>query len=130
VPASECLVAIETTYNLLVDFLFEHEYVIHIVPPQATNAYRNRQRSSGAHTDGSDAALLASIMRTDRDSHRCLSPNMPLTQQMLAQVRLIETLRRSIQRQENQLWAWFSSPMLGPKTPLQTQVGFRYARYA
>jgi transposase len=103
VPASECLVAIETTHNLLVDFLLEHDYVVYIVPPQATNAYRNRQRSSGAHTDESDAALLASIMRTDRDSHRRLSPNTPLTQQMLVQVRLIETLRRSIQRQENQL---------------------------
>ena len=103
VPASECSVAIETTYNLLVDFLSEHNYVIYLVPPQATNAYRNRQRSSGAHTDGSDAALLASIIRTDRDSHRCLRPNTPLTQRMLAQVRLIETLRRSIQRQENQL---------------------------
>jgi len=103
VPASECLVAIETSHNLLVDFLLEHDYVVYVVPPQATNAYRNRQRSSGARTDGSDAALLASIMRTDRDSHRRLSPNTPLTQQMLAQVRLIETLRRSIQRQENQL---------------------------
>ena len=103
VPASECLVAIETTHNLLVDFLLEHDYVVYVVPPQATNAYRNRQRSSGAHTDGSDAALLASIMRTDRDSHRYLTPNTPLTQQMLVQVRLIETLRRSIQRQENQL---------------------------
>ena len=103
VPAGECLVAIETTHNLLVDFLLEHDYVVYIVPPQATNAYRNRQRSSGAHTDESDAALLASIMRTDRDSHRRLSPNTPLTLQMLVQVRLIETLRRSIQRQENQL---------------------------
>lgn len=104
-PARECTVAIETTYNLLVDFLLDRGYVVHIVPPQATNGYRNRQRSSGAHTDGSDAALLASIMRTDRDSHRRLRPNEPLTQQMLAQVRLIETLRRSIQRQENQLRA-------------------------
>jgi transposase len=103
VPAGECLVAIETTHNLLVDFLLEHEYVVYIVPPQATNAYRNRQRSSGAHTDSSDAALLASILRTDRDSHRRLRPNTPLAQQMLAQVRLLETLRRSIQRQENQL---------------------------
>ena len=103
VPASECLVAIETTHNLLVDFLLEHDYVVYIVPPKATNAYRNRQRSSGAHTDGSDAALLAGIMRTDRDSHRRLSPNESLTQQMLVQMRLIETLRRSIQRQENQL---------------------------
>ena len=67
-----------------------------IPPTQATKGYRNRQRSSGAHDD-SDAALLASIMRTDRESHRRLRPNLALTQQLLAQVRLIEILRRSIQ---------------------------------
>jgi transposase len=49
--------------------------------------------------------LLASILLTDRDSHRLWRPNEPLTQEMLAQVRLIETLRRSIQRQRSQLRA-------------------------
>lgn len=105
VPVAECLVAIETTYHLVVDFLAEHRYIVYIIPPQATNGYRNRQRSSGAHTDASDAALLASILRTDRDSHRCWRPNKPVTQHLLAQVRLIETLRRSIQRQSSQLRA-------------------------
>lgn len=105
VPPQECLVAIESAYNLLVDFLLEHSYAVYIIPPQATDAYRNRQRSSGAHTDRSDAALLASILRTDRASHRLLHPNTPLTQQLAVQVRLIETLRRAIQRQENQLYA-------------------------
>jgi len=105
VSAGDCPVGIETTYNLVVDFLLEHDYPVYIVPPQATNGYRNRQRSSGAHDDDSDAALLASIMRTDRESHRRLRPNLALTQQILAQVRLIEILRRSIQRQSNQLRA-------------------------
>jgi transposase len=105
VPATECLVAIETAYNLLADFLLDHDYPVYIISPQATDGYRNRQRSSGAHDDDSDASLLASILRTDRDSHRRLRPNSPLTQQLLAQVRLIETLRRSIQRQSNQLRA-------------------------
>jgi transposase len=105
VPASECLVAIETEYNLVVDFLLDRSYVVYIVPPQATQGYRNRQRSSGAHTDKSDAALLADILRTDRDSHRRLRPNHPRTQQLLAQLRLIEALRNSIQRQCNQLRA-------------------------
>lgn len=105
VPACECLVAIETAYNLLVDFLVDHGYVVYIIPPQATKGYRNRHRSSGAHTDDSDAALLASILITDRDSHRRWRPNTPLTQQMAALVRLIETLRRSIHRQSNQLRA-------------------------
>jgi len=105
VPAGDCPVGIETTYNLVVDFLLEHDYPVYIVPPQATNGYRNRQRSSGAHDDDSDAALLASIMRTDRESHRGVRPNLALTQQLLAQIRLIEILRRSIQRQSNQLRA-------------------------
>jgi transposase len=96
VPAVECPVAIETSYHLVVDFLLDHGYVVYIIPPQATKSYRNRHRSSGAHTDKSDAALLASILLTDRDSHRLWRPNEPLTQEMLAQVRLIETLRRSI----------------------------------
>ena len=105
VPPRQCIVAIETTYNLMVDFLVERGYMVYIIPPQATKGYRNRKHSSNAHTDASDAALLASIMRTDRDSHRRLLPNSPLTQQILAQVRLIELLRCSIQRQENQLGA-------------------------
>ena len=105
VPAGECVTGIETSYNLLADFLLARGYTVYIVPPAATNGYRNRQGLSGAHTDDSDAALLASIMRTDRDSHRRLRPNKPLTRRMLAQVRLIENLRCSIQRQENQLRA-------------------------
>ena len=103
VPAEDCPVAIETAYNLVVDFLLDHGYPVYIIPPQATNSYRNRTRSSRAHDDDSDAALLAGILRTDRDSHRRWRPNSPLTQRILAQVRLIETLRRSIHRQTMQL---------------------------
>jgi transposase len=105
VPAGECLVAIETAYNLLVDFLLDRGYVVYLVPPQATRGYRNRRSSTGAHTDDSDAALLSSILHTDLDSHHRIQPNSPLTQQILAQVRLIDLLRRSIQRQGNQLRA-------------------------
>jgi len=108
IPASECLVAIETAHNLVVDFLLDCGYVVYIIPPQATEGYRNRTRSSGAHTDDSDAALLAGILITDRDSHRRWRPNSALTQQMAAQVRLVETLRRTIHRQCSQLRATLS----------------------
>lgn len=104
-PASECAVAIETAHNLLVDFLFDRGYPVYIISPAATKGFRNRQRQSGARDDESDAALLAGILRTDRDSCHLWQPNEPLTQQLLAQVRLIETLRRAMQRQEGQLRA-------------------------
>jgi len=77
VAMSECLVAIEMAHHLVVDYLLEQEYVVYLIPPGTTDAYRNRQRSSGAHDDGSDAALLASILRTDRASHRVWRPNNP-----------------------------------------------------
>ena len=105
VPATDCLVAIETSYNLLVDYLLDCDYVVYLIPPQATDGYRTRQRSSGARTDETDAAVLTKALRTDRDCHRRLRPNSALSQQILAQVRLIEALRRSIQRQSNQLRA-------------------------
>jgi hypothetical protein len=105
VPAIECLVAIETAYNLLVDFLLDRGYTVYLIPPQAPKGYRNRQRSTDAHTDDTDAALLSSILHTDLESHRRLQPNSALTQQILAQVRLIDLLRCSSQRQANQLRA-------------------------
>jgi transposase len=104
-PSTDCLVAIETSHNLLVDYLLDRDYVVYLIPPQATDGYRTRRRSSGARTDETDAAVLAKALRTDRDCHRRLRPNSTLTQQILAQVRLIEVLRRSIQRQSNQLRA-------------------------
>ena len=131
VPASDCPVAIETSYNLVVDFLLEHDYPVYLVPPQATEGYRNRQRSSGAHDDDSDAALLADILRTDRESHRRLRPNTALTQQILAQVRLIEILRRSIQRQSNQLRAVLRrtyAPAVGLFSDLTAPITLQFLR--
>jgi transposase len=105
VPSADCLVAIETSHNLLVDYLQDRGYVVYLIPPRATDGYRSRQRTSGARTDETDAAVLAKALRTDGDCHRRLQPNSALTQRILAQVRLIEVLRRSIQRQSNQLRA-------------------------
>ncbi|HEY6074413.1 MAG TPA: transposase [Anaerolineales bacterium] len=129
VSASACPVAIETAHNLLVDYLLDREYPVYLVPPRATAGYRNRQRSSGAHDDDSDAALLASIMRTDRESHRRWLPHQPLTQQLAARVRLIETLRRSIQRQANQLQALLLRTYptaLGLFSELTTQIALQF----
>jgi transposase len=103
--ASDCMVAIETSYNLLVDYLLDRDYIVYLIPPQITDHYRGRRRSSGARTDESDAAILAKALRVDREYHQRLRPNLALTQQILAQVRLVETLRRTIQRQTNQLRA-------------------------
>jgi transposase len=74
------LVAIETSHNLLVDYLLDRDYVVYLIPPQATDSYRTRRRSSGARTDEADAAVLARALRTDHDYHRRLRPNSTQTQ--------------------------------------------------
>jgi hypothetical protein len=74
IPAQQCVVAIETESTLLVDFLLERGYVIYIIPPHATNAYRQIEKLSIAHNDQSDAALLAWVARVDRRRHRRLRP--------------------------------------------------------
>lgn len=105
VSAAESPVAIETSYNPIVDFLLDYGYPIYIIPPQATAGYRTRHRLSGARTDPSDAYVLADALRTDRARLRRLQPNLPLTQHLAAQVRLIQLLKRSLQRHANQLRA-------------------------
>ncbi len=41
-PATECVVGIETSHHLLVDFLLDQGYLVYLIPPRATQAYRHR----------------------------------------------------------------------------------------
>ena len=63
-PAN-CLVAIETAHNLLVDYLHDQGYTLYILAPSLVRSNRGRQGSSGAKDDDRDALLLADILRTD-----------------------------------------------------------------
>jgi transposase len=105
VSATECWVAIETAHNLLVEFLVEQGYVVYVIPPHVTHAQRQRYHASQAHTDDSDAALLARLLWTDREHYQPLRSDTQLTQHLRAQMRLVEQLRRAIHRQHNQLRA-------------------------
>ena len=62
---ADCLIAIETSDNLLVDFLLSRRYTLYIVAPIIVKHNRGRQGSSGAKDDDRDAQLLADILRTD-----------------------------------------------------------------
>ena len=64
-PAN-CLIAIETSHNLLVDYLQSRGYTLYIVAPSVVSSNRGRQGGSGAKDDDRDAQLLADILRTDR----------------------------------------------------------------
>ena len=105
VAPAECWVAIETAHNLLVEYLVEQGYVVYVIPPHVTHAQRQRYPASHAHTDDSDAALLARLLWTDRERYQPLRSDTQLTQHLRAQMRFVEQLRRAIHRQHNQLRA-------------------------
>jgi transposase len=89
VPAAACVVALETAQNLLIDYLWEHDYQqIYVVPPHVVKSVRGRYGQSQAHTDASDSFLLADLLRTDRARLRPWHPDSVPTRQLRAFVSL------------------------------------------
>lgn len=102
----ECLVALETAHNLLIDFLWARGYTqVYVVPPSVTKSQRKRYRQSGAYTDTDDAYLLADLLRTDKHRLQPWQPDLPLTQEMRAKVSLHLHLTRMKVRLTNRLRA-------------------------
>lgn len=106
VAAPECFVGLETAHNLLIDYLWAQGYSqVYVVPPSVVKSSRGRYRWSGARTDGSDARLLADLLRTDRHRLQPWFPDRLLTRQLRAKVGLYFHLVRSGLQLRNRLRA-------------------------
>lgn len=106
VAPEACLVALETAHNLLIDYLWAHHYQqVYVVPPNVVKSSRGRYCQTGAHTDQTDAYLLANLLRTDRHRLQPWHPDSLLTQQMRAKVSLYRHLNPNINRLSNRLRA-------------------------
>jgi transposase len=87
VSAADAFVGIETSYNVLIDYLWDRSYQqVYIVPPILVKSERQGQRPSGAHTDQSDARLLAELVRDKRGRLQLWKPDSALTRQLRASV--------------------------------------------
>jgi len=101
----DCLIGIETTNNMLVDYLWPRQYRLYILAPTVVKSSRGRQRTSAARDDDSDAALLADILRTDRQQLIPWQPDGELVCQMRALISFIDDLTASIVQYSNRLRA-------------------------
>ncbi len=129
-PAN-CLVAIETAHNLLVDYLHDLGYTLYILAPSLVSSNRGRQGSSGAKDDDRDALLLAEILRTDLGRLIPWQPDGPLVRQMRTMLTWVDQLTKSIVRQRNRLRAnllRFYPQALDAFGNLQTQFSLRFLR--
>jgi transposase len=106
VTAADCLVGLETAHNLLLDFLWDHDYQhIYVIPPWVVKSSRGRYGHSGARDDTLDAQLLADLLRTDRARLQPWQPDSQLTRQIRARVGFISFLTHSANRTHNRLRA-------------------------
>ena len=102
----DCLIALETAHNLLIDFLWARGYSqLFVVPPRVTKSRRPSYSLANAHTDQSDAFLLADLLRSDLHRLSPWRPDSPLTQEIRAKVSLIHHLTRTSVRFSNRLRA-------------------------
>lgn len=101
--APNCLIAIETSHNLLVDYLAGCGYTLYIIAPSVVASNRGRQGSSGAKDDDRDAQLLADILRTDRGRLIPWQADDPLTCQMRTLLSSVDDLTAMIIAQHNRL---------------------------
>jgi transposase len=103
---ADCLVALETAHNLIIDFLWDHGYPqVYVIPPSVITGSRGRYGQSGARDDRRDSRLIADVLRTDRARLQPWHPDSLLTRQIRAKVSLIDYLTRSKIRLSNRLRA-------------------------
>lgn len=128
----ECLVALETAHNLLIDFLWSHDYTqVYVVPPSVVKSSRGRFGSSGARTDASDAHLLADLLRTDRARLHPWHPDSLLTRQLRAKIGFVHHLTRQCVRLSNRLRAVlvrYYPAALHVFSDLTTQIALEFIR--
>jgi len=106
VAASECWVGLETAHNLAIDFLWARGYhQVFVIPPNAVKSARGRYRQTNAHTDRSDAYVIADMLRTDQARLQPWHPDGDVTQQLRAKVSLVLHLTHTIRRLDNRLQA-------------------------
>jgi transposase len=132
VAASDSVIGIETASTLLIDFLWDHGYdTVYIVPPLLVKTRRRGVHPSGAHTDESDAALLADIVREKPKDLPLWKPDRALTRQIRAVVSLRLFLVIQVVRTRNRLASVlerYYPAALCVFSDIQTQTALQFVR--
>ena len=128
-PPEQCLVGIETSSNLIIDFLEPKPYATYVIPPNKVASSRGRFSSSGRRNDRSDAHLLADMLRTDQHRFTPWRADGEVVNQMRTSLRLIDDLTQSITRYSNRLRAALlrAYPLtVDLFSDLTTQIGLQF----
>ena len=100
---SELWAAIERPDGRVVDFLLDPGVLVYPINPQALDRARDRYRGSTSKSDGFDAHVLASFLRTDQAHLQALQPSSEAAQELKLLTRDDSRLVREQTRLVNQL---------------------------
>jgi hypothetical protein len=100
---TEVVVAVESSHGLLVHALVGSGYAVYPINPRVAARYRERDSVAGVKSDRRDAAVLANLVRTDRDRHRRLAGDSEAAQEIRARARAHLRALRTLVRLRNHL---------------------------
>jgi transposase len=104
VSAAECIVGIESSYLLLVDWLWNCGYSqLYVIPPNMTRSRQKSYSQSGARTDSRDGYLIANLLRTDRHLLHPWRPDSAQIQELRGYISLRMQLVQERLREQNRL---------------------------
>ena len=103
ISPNSCLVGIETAHDILVDFLLSCQYQVYVIAPSIVNSSRGRFGSSGAHSDKTDARLIAELLRTDQARFAPWRPDSTILTQIKVRMSHIDSLTKTIIQHNNRL---------------------------
>jgi transposase len=113
--AAEVIVGIETDHGPWVTALIAAGYAVFPVNPLQASRYRERHGVSGAKSDGSDAHMLADMVRTDSHQLRPAAGDSPEAEGIKVLARTHKTLiwerTRAVQRLRHQLREYFPAAL-------------------
>ncbi len=108
-PPVELKIAIERPSGLLVDTLVEAGFIVVPIHPNVVKSCRSRYSTVHAKTDGSDAYLLADLLRTDGHRFEALQPECDAVRALRALSRTRDDLVAERVALANQLRALLES---------------------
>ena len=129
VSAAECLVGIESSHTLMMDWLWSHGYdQVYVIPPRMTASRQASYGQSGARNDSSDAYLIANLLRTDLHLLHPWRPHSAAIQALRTQVSLRMQLVAERVREQNRLTELLNRyyPALLQAFSLDTNVGLAF----
>ena len=97
-------IGIEVAWGALVETLVENDFSLFSINPKQVDRFRDRFTVAGAKDDSRDTLVLATSLRTDRQSYKSVEIDRPELLRLRELSRFEDELKIELRRATNRLW--------------------------